>query len=96
MEAEARLIEARGSGEGLYEAVLELRYGGRSYRLSVPRLIRRPAEARARLSGDYILIDLVGEDGAPVATCCIHRGHVERGCMECKSLLLPPRGEGKG
>lgn len=88
---EARVLEARPAGEGLYEAVLELRYGGRSYRLRVPRLIRRPAAARTRLSGDYILVELVAGDGAPVATCCIHRGHVEKGCMECRSLLLPPR-----
>jgi hypothetical protein len=86
----ARLVEARRSGD-LYEAVLEVEYGGRKYRLSVARLLRRPGRVEARLSGDYVLVEMRDEEGAPLATCCIHRGHLEKGRLECPSLLAPPR-----
>ena len=91
MSVTARLVSARESG-GLFEAELELGYEGRTYRVRVGRLTRRPVEAHARLRGDYVLVELRDERGGPVATCCIHRGHLERGCMDCPSLLVPPRG----
>ena len=91
-EVSARLVEAaRGEG-GLYEAVLELGYGGRRYRLRIGRLLRRPGSVEARVEGDYVLVEMRDEAGSALATCCIHRGHLEKGCMECPSLLAPPRG----
>jgi len=89
---EARLLESRRRPDGLYDAVVEVGYRGRRYRVAVEKLLRPPGAALARLEGDYLLVEMRGRDGAPLATCCIHRGHLEKGCLECPSLLLPPRG----
>ncbi len=92
----ARLLEVHEEPGGLYEALLELDYEGRSYRLRIGRLLRPPARAaETRLRGEYLTIELRDEHGAPVATCCIHRGHLEQGCMECPSLVAPPHGYGE-
>jgi len=86
-----RLVEARRGEDGLYDAVLELEYGGRVYRLRASRLLRRPGGLEARVEGSYVLVEMRDDAGAPLATCCIHVGHLERGCLECPSLVVPPR-----
>ena len=89
-----RLLEARPAGGGLYTAEIEVvdEERGRSYRVHAERLVREPASLEARVEAGSLLIHLRDRDGAPVATCCIHLSHLERGCMECRSLLLPARG----
>ncbi|RUM47994.1 MAG: hypothetical protein DSY37_00725 [Hyperthermus sp.] len=77
--------------EDLYNAELKVEYGGRSYTLRVRRLLRRPSAIDYRLEGEYLLIELRDHANNPIATCCIHRGHLDRGCVECPSLALPPR-----
>ncbi|KSW11467.1 hypothetical protein CF15_01025 [Pyrodictium occultum] len=90
-EARAELASTEEAGEGLYTARLLISYRGRRYTVEARRLIRRPAAASARQQGDYLLIELYDDQGKPVATCCIHRGHLEKGCLDCPSLLNPPR-----
>ena len=89
---EARLVEVHREPGGLYEAVLAVEYGGRDYLVKMCRLLRPPARASpAEIRDGYLVIELFDEQGAPVATCCIHLGHLERGCMKCPSLVAPPR-----
>ena len=89
-EVEARVEEVRLTGD-LYEATLRLRYKGKEYRVKLERLVRRPGPITAKRVGDYILIEMKDTRLLPLATCCIHVGHLEKGCTECPSLLLPPR-----
>jgi len=88
-------VELLGSEkrEDLYTARLSVEYAGRSYKLEVPRLVREPARLSFKLQGDYLLIELFDREDKPLATCCIHKGHLEKGCLDCPSLIPPPRGE---
>ena len=79
-----------GPGEG-YAASLAIVYEGRRYRVTLRRLVRRPASIKYRMEGEHLVVELLDSRGAVVATCCIHRDHLERGCMDCPSLLVPPR-----
>jgi len=76
--------------EGLYEVTLSVRYAGRSYDLCLHRITQNVARAEADLRGEYLYVKLVNERDEGFATCCIHVKHLESGCMECPSLLLPP------
>jgi len=86
-----RIEKVRRQSNGLYEARLTIIYRGKEYRINLGNLIREPGYTRTRILGDYLLIELRGRDKLPLATCCIHREHLEKGCTECPSLLLPPR-----
>jgi hypothetical protein len=87
----ARLLSARKTSEGLYEVEIEVRLGEKGGIIKTKKIIREPARATARISGDYVLIELGDKDGKPIATCCIHRGHIEKGCLDCPSLIHPPK-----
>ncbi|MEM0497465.1 MAG: hypothetical protein QXR22_04635, partial [Acidilobaceae archaeon] len=76
--------------EGLYIAKLRITYGGRSYEINIEKLLRKPFRAKARLEGNYILVNIEDNEGKPLSSCCIHVEHLEKGCMDCKSLLIPP------
>lgn len=87
----ARLLSTRGTSEGLYEAEIEIRLGDKSGVVKARKLVREPASTVAYMSGDYVLIELSDKHGKPIATCCIHKGHIEKGCLDCPSLISPPR-----
>ena len=74
---------------GLYRArPLGMRGGGHEFK--VERLLRRPVRAKAKVEGEILVINLEDGEGKPLSTCCIHVGHLERGCVDCRSLLTPP------
>lgn len=87
----ARLLSVRKTSEGLYEAEIEVKLGEKKGIIKTKKVIREPTRVAARISGDYILIELGDKDGKPIATCCIHRGHIEKGCLDCPSLIHPPK-----
>ncbi len=91
MSVDVRLASVREGERGLYEAELDVVYGGRSYRVRVCRLVRRPASVRSSMRGEHLVVELYDDESKIIATCCIHRGHLERGCMDCPSLIPPPR-----
>ncbi|MEM2020972.1 MAG: hypothetical protein QXP80_01945 [Zestosphaera sp.] len=76
--------------EGLYEVVLSVSYGGRNYELCLHKITQNVVNVKAYLSGEYLLVGLINERNEGFATCCINVKHLESGCMECPSLLLPP------
>jgi hypothetical protein len=87
------LSAVKESQRGLYEAAISLSYGGRSYQLRIERLARRPVTVRTSVKGEHVVLELYDSEARIIATCCIHRGQLEKGCMDCQSLLLPPREE---
>lgn len=76
--------------EGLYEVLLSIKYAEKNYDVCLHRITQNVAKIEADLKGDYLYIKLVNEKNEGFATCCIHVMHLESGCMECPSLLLPP------
>ncbi|MCE4612394.1 MAG: hypothetical protein F7C07_00985 [Desulfurococcales archaeon] len=88
MSTEVRLKEYRREGE-LYTALMEVSYKGARYELQVGKLVRKPSTVRQKTEGDYILVELLDEKGDGISTCCIHVSHLEKGCVECPSLLRP-------
>ena len=88
MAAQGYRVELEGVREapgGLYEASLGIEWRGRRYSLRIDRLASKPQRVEARLEGDKLVIDLVG-----VGRCEIHVEHLERGCLDCRCLMLPP------
>jgi len=80
-----------------YSASILVEYGDKSYTITVDNLAHEPVDVSQEVKEDYLLISLLGKDGKGFATCCIHIGHLERGCMDCPSLMTPPRsGENTG
>jgi len=79
---------------GLYIARVQLRYMGRLLEFSVRNLVKSPYSLSARVEGEYILVDMRDREGRGIATCCIHKGHLEHGLRdECPSLITPPRSD---
>ncbi|MEO3993929.1 MAG: hypothetical protein QN229_06480 [Desulfurococcaceae archaeon TW002] len=76
--------------ENLYDVILSIKYMDRSYELCLHRITQKAANVEADLRGDHLYIKLMNEKNEGFATCCIHVKHLESGCMECPSLLLPP------
>ncbi len=89
---ETKIVSAEEK-EGLYETEIEIRCEDKVYTVRLCKLIKEPKDIRTRIEGDYLIIDLIGADGRGFGTCQIHLGHVRKGCFECRSLILPPRGE---
>ncbi|MCX8196197.1 MAG: hypothetical protein N3F67_03875 [Acidilobaceae archaeon] len=87
----AKISSVSVDEEGLYSAELHLEYMDRSYQFRMEKIIRRPHRAKGRVEGDYLIISLEDSEGKPLSSCCIHVAHLERGCTECKSLMVPPK-----
>lgn len=88
MSTEVKLKESRREGE-LYTALMEISHRGAKYELQIGRLVRKPSTVKQRIEGSYILIELLDEKGEGISTCCIHVSHLEKGCVECPSLMRP-------
>ncbi|MEM0014225.1 MAG: hypothetical protein QXS42_07260 [Zestosphaera sp.] len=86
----SRIKEVRKS-EGLYDVILLVSYGGKDYEVCLHKISQNVAKAETCMSGNYIMIRLINERNEGFASCCIHVKHLESGCMECSSLLLPPK-----
>ncbi len=86
-----RLEGAEGTPETGFQASLEIQYADRVYHVRLQKLARRPVKTRHRMEKDHLVIELLDDKEAIIATCCIHKGHLDKGCMECPSLLVPPR-----
>ncbi len=83
------LLEAVETRSG-YAVKIEIEYMGRKYPLRITRLTRRPASLRHEVKGEYLHVYLLDEKGDGIGTCCIHVRHLEKGCMDCPSLIHPP------
>lgn len=92
MTVKARISGVEAEGGGTYTAYVTLEAGRSERVLRLCRLARRPASARVREQGEFIIIELVDEKGEGFASCPIHRSHIEGECLDCPTLLLP-RGE---
>ncbi len=84
--AGARILEVRESPGGAWRAVLEVEAEGRRATLTLDRLARRPAEARARVEGDTLIVELLDEKGEGFASCLLSLPGLARG--ECRSAIL--------
>lgn len=85
----ARVVEVAKEGE-LFCARIRLEKEGKEHEIRVAKLLRKPHRARASIEGDHIVIYLEDSEGKPLSTCCLHVKHLERGCLDCKSLMIPP------
>lgn len=86
-----QLLEVEAEAGRLYKAKIRVAYQGKTIEFTVSNIARKPHSLKARIEGDYILVDIHDPNGEGVATCCIHKGHLEKGTgAECRSLLLPP------
>ncbi|MEB3774764.1 MAG: hypothetical protein GSR86_07565 [Desulfurococcales archaeon] len=87
---EAKLLSVQEE-RGLYRARISIVYGGRTIEVDIKNLVKRPVSLATRIEGDYILVDMKDPTGNGIATCCIHRGYLEKGVTgECHSLIIPP------
>ncbi len=87
----AQLLTVEEARDRLYNARIKITYHGKTLEITLKNIARKPHTLKARVEGDYILVDIHDPAGEGVATCCIHKAHLEKGTgAECKSLLLPP------
>ena len=89
----ARLVQVYREEEGGYAAKIEIDYAGRSYELELRKIARLPVRVEARLEGDKAVIDFFTAEGEGIGRCEIHREHLEKGCLDCHCLILPPRAQ---
>ncbi|MFN4045822.1 MAG: hypothetical protein ACK4H7_00585 [Acidilobaceae archaeon] len=85
-----RISNVEVDESGLYTASLQISYKDRESEIKIAKLLRKPVRAKAKIEGDILFISIEDNEGKPLSTCCIHVGHLEKGCIECKSLLTPP------
>lgn len=89
-EVKAELKEVTKRGEH-HEALIKLTYLGKEYELLLCKLSRTVSSISAEVSGEYLTIKLVDEKGEAFGSCCVHVKHLEKGCLECPSLVVPPK-----
>ena len=89
MPIDALIVSAYKGEEG-YVASFKLSYKDKEYSFRVERLSRKPLTAQTELRGEYVLVRFIDERGEGIATCQIHVEHLEKGCIECRCLMLPP------
>ncbi len=90
IKVEAELKEVVKRGEH-HEALIKLKYLGREYELLLCKLSRPVSKILTEVSGDYLIIKLVDKNGDAFGSCCVHIKHLEKGCLECSSLIVPPK-----
>ncbi len=88
MKVKARILSVSRE-EGLYKATLEIVYDGESLTAQVDHLPRKPVRVKAIDQGDRVRLDITDVEGLGIASFIIHKSHLEKGCVDCKSLLLP-------
>lgn len=55
------------------------------------KLVKKPKDVSVKKIEDYILLELKDTEGKGFSTRCIHMEHFEKGCLECPSLITPPK-----
>ncbi|GBF08635.1 hypothetical protein apy_03600 [Aeropyrum pernix] len=97
MPGEVRVKGVRGHSMGdTYEAVVTLVYKGVEHAVKVSRLCSLPERAEAEVEDGKVVIRLYAVGEEPLASCIIDVGHLEKGCLDCRCLMLPPREEKAG
>ncbi|BAN90586.1 hypothetical protein [Aeropyrum camini] len=97
MAGEVAVKDVRGHSTGdTYEATITLVYKGGEHVVKVSRLCCLPGKAEAGVEDGKVVIRLYTVGGEPLASCIIDVGHLEKGCLDCKCLMLPPGERGAG
>lgn len=73
-----------------YEVKLKMSIKGKDMELTIPDVVKKPSLVRHEYREEYLVIKLIDETGEGIASCCIHKDHIERGCLECESLVHKP------
>jgi len=87
----ARLLQVYREEGGGYAAKIEITYSGRRYELELHKIARLPMRVEAQLEGDRAVIDFFTAEGEGIGRCEIHKDHLEKGCLDCHCLILPPQ-----
>ncbi len=88
MKVKARILSV-SKEDDLYKAILEIEYNGESFTTQVDHLPRKPVRVKVVDQGDKVRLDITDVEGLGIASFIIHKSHLEKGCMDCRSLLLP-------
>ncbi len=83
-------IEKVVEREDGYSVSLTLKVGGREAKIEIPNLVRKPILVRHEYRDEYLVIKLIDDSGEGIASCCIHKDHIEKGCLDCESLMRKP------
>ncbi len=93
MAVKARLVGIEKEPGETFTAKLALEFKGAEYILKLCKLAREPSNIKVEEKGEFIIIELIDANGKGFASCPIHRSHVDSGCLDCPSLLVPKKGE---
>jgi len=88
-ELEVEIEKVVPEGE-FYKVVLSLQIGKDRYSITIPNLVRRPSMVRHEYRENYLVIKLIDDSGEGIGSCCIHEDHIDRGCLECETLVSRP------
>ncbi len=83
-----RILEKKQVGE-LFNVKLYIELQDRGFYIDIDNLPRSIKDARGYEKDNRIIIELIDEEGKGFGCCMIDKSHFEKGCLECKSLLLP-------
>jgi len=83
-----RILERKQVGE-LFGVKLCIELRDKEFYIDIDNLSRVVRDVRGYEKDNSIVIELIDENGNGFGCCIIDKSHFERGCMECKSLLLP-------
>jgi len=76
--------------DDFYVVKLKMSIRGREIELTIPNVVKKPSLVRHEYREEYLVIKLVDETGEGIASCCIHKDHIEKGCLDCESLIHKP------
>ena len=90
-KSRVNIVSVKEVEDNVYDVEIEVVVGEKRGCIKISRLTRRPSQASAKIHSNYLFIELNDDKGEHIATCCIHYEHIDRGCLSCPSLLLPPK-----
>ncbi|RLG75576.1 MAG: hypothetical protein DRO23_03530 [Thermoprotei archaeon] len=84
-------VEHSSKVNDTYTAIIKIIYRDKTYHITVSKLVKKPEDVSVKKIKDYILLELKDTEGKGFSTCCIRMEHFEKGCLECPSLIIPPK-----
>ena len=91
MEApQVKLIGVEEAEGKFYNARISVTYAGKTGEFTIRNIVKKPARLGApRIEGDFIVVELLDEDGNGISTCCIPKKKILEASSDCPSNGCP-------
>ncbi len=73
-----------------YSARISVTYAGKTGEFTIRNLVKKPARlGTPRIEGDFIVVELLDENGNGISTCCIPKRKIAGASSDCPDNGCP-------